>query len=140
VDNREVQASIAAAGGIPLLVREMDDGLPWSRTHAAAALLNLALNNGENREAIVQAGAVPIAVRLLADSDPACVEQAAGLLGGLAKGADGTHRAIAESGAIAPLVGLLTVPDRATNRLVKAATRSWAGSGMGAETCPVATI
>ena len=68
-DNDANQAAIAAAGGIPPLVRLLDSGSEAVLQEAVGVLLSLAVNSAANRAAIAAAGGIPPLVRLRRSGD-----------------------------------------------------------------------
>lgn len=99
------KAAIADAGGIGPLVQLVDGAGGGT---AAAALCNLACQDGANSARIVEAGGIPALVKLLTDGAPAARTRAAGALENLAHESMHNSAAIAEAGGIVPLVQLLT--------------------------------
>jgi vacuolar protein 8 len=102
--------TIAAEGGIPLLVKLLKDGTAGEKKNAAGALWRLAVNDVDNRKAIKAAKAIPPLIELLRGTADVKI-QAAGALSVLA--ADkAIARKISKAGAITPLVELLLVGPR----------------------------
>ncbi|KAG1678302.1 hypothetical protein FOA52_013923 [Chlamydomonas sp. UWO 241] len=113
-DGAQNQATIAAAGAIPRLVKLLGPG-STDRMHeaAAAALCNLALNNSENKvtigRAIATAGAIPLLVKLVEPGTPAEVQKIAMVaLRSLVAADDAqTQAAVIAAGVIPRMVKLL---------------------------------
>eukprot|EP00887_Chlorella_sp_A99_P005950 scaffold29.g5950.t1 len=100
------QRAIAAAGGIPPLVRLLGKTNAAIQWQAAETLVVLARHR-ISRAAIAAAGGILPLVRLLsAPSGPTRVAAAA-VLAGLSHDSPGTHKAIAAAGAIPPLVRMV---------------------------------
>ena len=104
--NEANQAAIAAAGGIPPLVRLLGSGSEDVQEAAAGALGYLADNSDANRAAIAAGGGIPALVQLLGSSSEDVQERAARVLAILARD-DSNRAAIAAAGGIPPLVQLL---------------------------------
>ena len=105
---RANKVAIRQAGGIPLLVAQLEHGASLSRFNALGVLRELAWDDeAESKVAILESGAVPLLVAMVESGLPGEKEQAAAALAYLARDSEACCLAIRDAGGIPPLVALV---------------------------------
>ncbi|KAH8060722.1 hypothetical protein JL722_4835 [Aureococcus anophagefferens] len=115
---RANKVAIRQAGGIPLLVAQLEHGASLSRFNALGVLRQLAWDDeAESKFAILESGAVPLLVAMVESGLLGEKEQAAAALAYLARDSEACCLAIRDAGGIPPLVALVKRGRRKVSRM-----------------------